>query len=251
MQLVSYNFETQPDNTLGISAQFVCLPAFVDINMASLRNGAPAPSALMASGEIMRLLQSVRAQDTPLVRSASAQTNYGLATISVRLGVTIPPATLVSGSGSLEVSVIKTAGGSSVDIIDESGGSSLSGTSGGTGATDGTSTQEQEAAKSTYEVTTSTDLKSLSGSVLVASENANYAFSFSYYAQTITIEGSTSAGEPNIGRPFGVRSSYSGFQSLITKFVSRTGRTYRNSLGVTKTQSTLSAMYLQTVFEIS
>lgn len=242
MQLVSYNFETQADNTLGISAQFICLPAFADTNMALLRSGAPAPAVLIASGDLVRLMQAVKATDTPTVRSASAQTNYGLTTINVTLGVQIPPAfggrssesQLISGSGSTE--------GSSVEVVNGSLGTS--------GATDGTSSQAQEAAKNNYEITTSVDLKSLSGSVSSRSTNSSISFSFSYYAETITTEGSASVGSPNIGRPFAVRSGDTDFFSWIEKFVVRTSRTYRNSLGVTKIQNTTAGIYLQSVFEI-
>lgn len=262
MQLVSYNFETQPDNTLAVSAQFICLPAFADANISLLRTGAPAPAVLMASGEIVRLLQSVKATDVPTVRSASAQTNYGLTTINVTLGVQIPPAfigrtldaesesQLIAGSGSLVPSAGSGSSGSSVGGVGVSGTIDGGSLGGGSGATDGTASQAQEAAKSNYEITTSVDLKSLSGSVLLRDSGSSVSFSFSYYAETITTEGNASPNTPFVDRPFAVRSGSSQFLAWIERFTIKTRRTYRNALGVQKLQQTSSGVYIQNIFEI-
>ena len=105
----------------------------------------------------------------------------------------------------------------------------------------------------TREVTTSTDLKSLTGSVSSADGAESFSFSFDYYAQSVTVEGvDTNLGmseNPIISRPFNIRSGLN-VGDYIGTFVSQTSRTYRNNVGVMKTQTTYANQYIQTKFVI-
>lgn len=234
LQLVSYNFETQADQTLAISADFLCLPTFANSNMAALRTGAPAPSAIMQNAEIGRLLSSVSATTTPTVRSATARTSYGLTTISVTLGVSVAPSTVNrGGDGSSDG---QEAGGSSAPVLVDSVASS-----------DDYQSEIAEAAVNDFEITTSIDLKSLSGSVYSTEDDTNYGFSFNYYAETITTEGNVSPRRPRLFAPFGIRSEFNPIV-VLAPFTVRTLRTYRNGLGVNKSQLTQSAIYVQQQF---
>lgn len=107
----------------------------------------------------------------------------------------------------------------------------------------------------TSEITTSTDLRSFSGSVSVLEtvtedgqnvlKYVNKSFSFDYYATSITTDGPGGTGS-SAGPPINMR-GISPFKFVKT-FTSIATRTYRNNLGAYKQQSTTTTVYIQTVF---
>lgn len=205
LQLVNYSVEQQADATLAVDAEFLCLPEFQSQILKSLRTNAPAPKILMANSEFVAILQSLGSISTPLIQSCRAQSNYGLTSISIVLGIV----TSVSRAG--------------------------------------------EAASVTREVTTSTDLRSFSGSVS-DNEGTAYAINFDYYAQTVTVEGGEQglalSEQAYISPPFNVRSGVSNVEAYLNTFTSQTSRTYRNNVGVMKTQTTYSISYIQSRFAL-
>lgn len=204
LQLVNYSVEDQADGTLAIDVEFLCLPSAQLRILQSIRANAPAPDSIMQNADFIGILQSLGAGGRPTIRSCRTQTNYGLTTINVVLGILTNPAL------------------------------------------------EGEGAAITREVTTSTDLRSFSGSVS-DNDGTAYAISFDYYAQTVTVEGQQGLAlseEPYISAPFNVRSGLPSVLSYLKTFTSQTSRTYRNNIGVMKTQTTYSISYIQSSFTL-
>ncbi len=108
----------------------------------------------------------------------------------------------------------------------------------------------------TGEVTTSTDLRSLTGSVTqtVAGDppvTKNFSFSFDYYAKTITTEG-TGVSASDFAQPsniFNVRGNINPSRFIAPQIIT-TSRSYRNNLGRVKNSTTVSAVYIQTGYRI-
>lgn len=111
----------------------------------------------------------------------------------------------------------------------------------------------------TREITTSTDLRSLSGSVvqtLADGTTQNLSFSFDYYATSVTAEGGSSASPrelagAELSAPFNVRAAAGiSIREIIEKQEIRAQRTYRNNLGQFKSTTTVTPIYVQAVESI-
>lgn len=218
MQLTSYSIVAQGDNSLGINADFVCLTRFDSALAAALRVGAPIPAALLQEDNFTALLNSLRATTLPNVQSCNIDRNYGLTTFRLSLGVNNDAAT--------------------------------DGGSGGSGPADAPLRPPEV----TGEVTTSTDMRSLSGSVtqtLFSSSNnvvtRNFSFAFDYIATTITVEGRVSGpvGSTTPGTIFNVRGNINPSFFIGTQDITST-RSYRNNLGQMKNSTTTTGVYIQT-----
>lgn len=108
-------------------------------------------------------------------------------------------------------------------------------------ATDSTALQE---------ITTNTELKSLSGSVVfTALNNQSASLAFDYYATSVTKEGSSPIPvEPSA--PFNLRGDIKDIGNYIGKQNIISHRTVRNNVGQYKTTTTISRVYVQRVFRI-
>jgi hypothetical protein len=219
MQLTSYSIVAQGDNSLGINADFVCLTRFDSALAAALRVGAPIPAALLQEDNFTALLNSLRAKTLPNVQSCNIERNYGLTTFRLSLGVNNEAAT---------------DGGTNGD------GTIIGG--------------DDPAPEVTGEVTVSTDLRSLSGSVtqtLFSSSNEtvtrNFSFAFDYIATTITVENQGVAGLFSVvpGAIFNVRGNIEPGSFISTQEITST-RSYRNNLGQQKSSRTTVGVYIQT-----
>lgn len=133
----------------------------------------------------------------------------------------------------------------SVDIVTASGLSTISVQYSGE-AIDTAGTNPDGSPKVAKETSTSLDLRSLSGVALLNGQT--FAFSFDYYATTVTVEvidgGSERVTAPNPSAPFNVRSKLSPSRFLSVSQI-RGARTYRNNLGQTKTSTSATGVWIQ------
>lgn len=118
-----------------------------------------------------------------------------------------------------------------------------------------TANEDVDPEQVTSEITTSTDLRSFSGSVVATvrvTENGetvtkeiNRSFSFDYYATSVTKDGPGGTGS-SAGSPINIRGiNPSGY---VSQFTSVATRTYNNNLGQSRYQSTTTTVYIQTKF---
>lgn len=104
-------------------------------------------------------------------------------------------------------------------------------------------------ATSAQEITTSTELKSLSGSVVTGLNNQSESFAFDYYATSVTTEGvSANAVEPSL--PVNLRGIFKDIFTVTTKQDIFSRRTVRNNLGQYKISTTITRVYVQNVFSL-
>jgi len=96
----------------------------------------------------------------------------------------------------------------------------------------------------TQEITTSTDLRSFSGSYTDTASGKIRNATFDYYATTVTSENDNPVPVSPSG-PFNVRGIYSyEIQSIATTQNVISTRTYRNNLGQYKTTNTVTVIYI-------
>lgn len=138
----------------------------------------------------------------------------------------------------------------SADIVTTSGLSTISLTYGGEADIDSVGTDANGEPKVTSEITTSTDLRSFSGSVTDTSitPEKNVSIAFDYYATSVTAENAKPIAIAP-GEPFNIRSRLS-----VRRFVSTqnvyASRTYRNNLGQSKATNSVTVIYVQSVFTV-
>lgn len=235
LALVDYSLESQSDNTLGLSVQFLCLPQFTQQNISQFRTGAAAPSVVTKNADVIALLRSLKAITLPTVRSCRAKTANGLTTIEIVLGVRVEPSVAQPTEEDLQSGLVPD--GLPTNAFTQSDLSPAQ-------------QSAQSALINNFEITTATSFRSFSGSVFIVSTNSNYSFSFDYYAQEVTTEGTDLPTKAFVSDIFNLRApGFLPIRSYITEQQIVTSRVYRNSLGVSKTQITSSAVYIQTKFE--
>lgn len=120
------------------------------------------------------------------------------------------------------------------------------------------SSDTRENVPSYNEVTTTTDLRSLTGSIISrilnngVPEDTSFSFSFDYYATSVTAEGDQ-ARSVRPSEPFNVRAGWASQSDIDIRYCVTTTdvystRTYRNNLGQYKVTQTVTSIYIQSKF---
>lgn len=110
----------------------------------------------------------------------------------------------------------------------------------------------------TQTFSTSTDLRSFSGSVNISTDlgTESGSFSFDYYSTSASVDSSAGSANPtgaSIGSPINVRidGQLGAVQGFIKSFYVTSRQTYRNNLGQTRYVVTVTPTYVQNVFSKS
>jgi hypothetical protein len=187
-------------------------------------------------------------------RIAAEFAAIGTAQIESQFRVGSPvPAALANASGYADMLALKRVAGSptllSSTITREHGIKFISCTYGSTISDSGENNQV------TQTFSTSTDLRSFSGSINILGDlgTESASFSFDYYATSASVDSSVGSANPagaSLGNPINVRAegSLGGVSDYVRSFNVTSRQTYRNNLGQTRHVVTITPTYVQSIF---
>lgn len=219
--------------------------------MAAIIQATPA----FLNGEVTLIKYSASDATDGSFSIAAEFAAIGTAKIESQFRVGSPvPAALANASGYADMLALKRVADSpkllSSTIIREHGIKFISCTYGSTVNSD-----SEENNQVTQTFSTSTDLRSFSGSVNISTDlgTESGSFSFDYYSTSASADSSTGNANPSgasIGRPINVRieGSLGGVNDFISVFNVTSRQTYRNNLGQTRHVTTITPTYVQSVF---
>lgn len=252
--LVRYSISQSAELTINVDAEFVCLATANVENQ--FRIGSAPPAALTGKPDFLQSLNTYRASRLPLLNDATIVTTAGLKTITGNYVTPIQPTSsaslLIVGAdgeilvqnedGSTSSAVAGSAAGSDGTAGGASGETTVGAAEEGSGQT---SSGSIDPGNNYSEVSTSTDWRSLAGSYLVGT--VSQSFSFDYLSTTVTVVehgtggGFTGFNRATLSNPSNVKGT---LPETLDKQFRKSYRTYRNTRGQVKTETTQTAIYV-------